>query len=543
MLRDLVSVSMVLVALAGCPGGGGGIGDSCGGNNDCDSALQCLNGRCAARCLRAPQCGDGYRCEEDGTCVAAHGQAGDDCESEGDCAAGLSCRINGPKVNGENRLDASCTAENSTRPAGDVCDIDDDCRNGTCELGHCIDLCQLDRDCPVGFGCATIPRVAANGSLFAGCLPSQGAWTWTIPVSDPSTAILLPVPAGAASAELVMSIDDPSQEVGAESVLDPGGCTRYQVPCPFGPTPNNEPCDKIVAADQLYSVGSDEGDGGGSVCGPAVNRIRHLPGFGLSVLLLPSSRQLEAPGAYQVQVSSFQRDGTHGAAVPHVTAVVRMGTGDALDLHFFFLDLTDHPCVTTANHDALNAATAQADAFSQSGQSFHRDYLESLHTMFGRVNVDVQARTYEDIPDRHDLDSLDVAEVGALLALGRYATGINVFFVRSLSPIGLQAYSPNPGPAGLAGTPESGIVIALDTLCYRDWAAVARLTAHQIARYMGLYHNVEPRDPRDPDGHIWLDPIEDSDASNTNLMYFSEHSGTELTAGQHDVFIRSAVLR
>jgi hypothetical protein len=85
----------------------------------------------------------------------------------------------------------------------------------------------------------------------------------------------------------------------------------------------------------------------------------------------------------------------------------------------------------------------------------------------------------------------------------------------------------------------SGVVVGLDTLCYRSWKQLARLTAHEIARYMGLYRNVE-QDPLQPVLHT--DPISDSDMSSTNLMFYSELGGADLSAGQADILSRSAVL-
>lgn len=553
---------MVLVALAGCSGGGG-VGDACGGNDDCGGGLQCLNGRCALRCVRAPQCGDGYSCDPSGLCIPAHAQAGDKCKSEVDCEAGLSCRLNGAEVDSENRLIASCAAEYSTGPTGAACDFDSDCRNGTCEVGHCVDLCRQDRDCPLNFSCMTIPRVVVNGALFEGCLPAPATLSWDLPVSSPSAEVLLPIPFGnpldgAQSAELVMSVDDPSQEVGAEVVLDPCGCTRYRVPCPFGPTPGGGACTEVVASDQFYSQpsmgvgstgGSGAGDPGNMSCSNActdlgktpVNHVRHLPGLGRSVLLMPSiphASELKG-GAYLIRVSSFWPTGEPGSAVPHIRAVVRLGAAKALDLHFFFLDLSDHPCSAMTGGGTLDAAAAQ-----QPGGAFQNMFLGELTAVFGHVSLAIGGTTYADIPNRHDLDALDVADVGSLLALGSYASGVNVFFVRSLSPIGLAAFSPSPGPAGVAGSPESGIVIALDTLCYRDWRAVAHLAAHEIARYMGLYHNVESKDPAQAESApAWQDLIDDSDTSSANLMYFSEPTGTELSAGQRDALSRSAVMR
>jgi hypothetical protein len=228
--------------------------------------------------------------------------------------------------------------------------------------------------------------------------------------------------------------------------------------------------------------------------------------------------------------------------------VIRLDTADpstprTLNLHFFFLDLANHPCSAMTDGNTLDRTTALAAPY------FQRTYLSGLRTIMFHANISIGTITLEDIVDRPRLDSLDTLEledVGELLSLGKYADGINVFFVRSLSPAGLQAFGPNPGPAGLAGTERSGIVIGLDTLCYRDWGAMARLTAHEIARYMGLYHNVELETPLHPE---WRDLIDDGDGPG-NLMYFSElagpdlvPAGTELTPGQGDMLRRSPVLR
>jgi hypothetical protein len=250
---------------------------------------------------------------------------------------------------------------------------------------------------------------------------------------------------------------------------------------------------------------------------------------------IPRNGELE-PGAYQVQVSSFWPDNSPGAAVPHVTAVVRIGTGNALDLHFFFLDLDDHPCAAMTGNAALSASAASAAAF------FQTDYLGELRRVFGRVGIGVNGASYQDIPDRHSLDGIDVADIGALFALASDPTGVNVFFVRSLSPLGVEVFGPTPGPAGTAA---SGIAVSLDTLCYRDWRAVARLTAHELGHYMGLYHNVEPSDPvQTPSDSPWQDLAPDTDTSTSNLMYFSQlHAGSDVTVDQTYLLSRSPALR
>lgn len=517
-------MAVALVALAGCPGSNAGLGESCGGNSDCNSALQCLEHRCAERCINAPDCGDGYACDKDGLCHPAEGIAGDRCKSEVDCAPGLSCQIDGTERDDAGVLRTSCIAEKSGRPAGDACSADADCRHGTCELGHCLDLCADARDCPRGNACQVIPRATETGGTFVGCLPIQGTVTWPVPALGPSVDVRLPVPANARSVELVMSVDDPTQKVGAAAIFSPTGARLYNAPC----TPPQCPAD--TAVDQYFS-----------------NPIRHLPALGQSVLMLPSTQSTElAVGAYRVQVASFHPSGFPGTAIPKITAVVRLDSRDpttvrTLGLRFHFLNLADHPC----------AALSDDKTFADLGNSvaFRGAFTAVLRTVLFHAGINIAIDNTNDvILDRPDLDRLDLANVGALLQRTRVAEGIDVFFVRSLSPAGLMAYAPNPGPAGVAGTRQSGIVISMDALCYRDWQGVARLTAHEIARYMGLYHTVELGHDRHP---TWRDPLDDGDNGLTsNLLYFSElsgvdatPSGTELTPQQADILRRSAALR
>lgn len=530
MVRRSILGLLALVALAACPGGNAGLGASCGGNDDCNGTLQCLRSQCVQRCTRAPDCGDGYACDDAGLCQAAHAANGEHCKSEVDCATGLACQIDGT-TDDNHVLLASCTDQHDARAAGDVCNADEDCRNTTCALGHCVDLCRDTRDCGKGNSCMKIPHVAIDRAVFYGCLPSQGAVTWSIPVLSPSAQVALPIPDAARSAELVMTIDGVNQRVGASNIQSPlPDATRlYSPPC----TPGVGACMADDALDRYYK-----------------NPIRHLPQPVESVLAFPSgSAPALEVGVYRVQVSSFRPDGAIGTAIPRVTAVIRLDTADlttdrTLDLHFFFLDLSAHPCQALTENATLNAAAASAAPY------FKGTFLSVLRTVFFHASITIGTTSFEDIAKRPELDTLDTLDPddpSALLALGKYADGINVFFVRGLSPAGLQAYAPNPGPAGLGGTKRSGIVIGLDTLCYRDWTAMARLTAHEMARYMGLYHNVE-RDTADhPD---WRDPIDDGATGATNLMYFSEltgasqlPSGTDLTPGQADILRRSAVLR
>ena len=518
MRAHLFPTLFLAFALAGCPGGGGRLGDECSDRSDCGSSLQCVASVCTSLCQRAPECGDGYACAPDGRCRIATGQVGDACTSEVNCAPGLSCQLDNT-VDNAGQLLASCTAQNAGRPANAMCNADAECRNGTCALGRCVDLCDQTRDCGAGNNCMGIPLVHSppqptDGAVFDGCLPSFGSVIWTIPVLGPATEILLPVPGGARSATVVFRVDDVAQTVGASQVIAPSDVTpSYIKPCTTGPA-----CDESVARNQYFS-----------------QQLRHLPEPGQSVLQIPSSTStpLET-GAYRIRVSSFRSNGTAGSAIPHVTAVMKMDTAVILDLHFYFLDLDDHPCQGSFAEQRLEASTAKTASY------FQTDYLGELLSIFAGGGVSLGATTYEDVTNHPDLDGLAVADVGSLLSLGARGTGVNVFFVRTLSPVGLQAFGPNPGPAGLGGTRQSGVIVGVDTLCYRSWTQLARLTAHEVARYMGLYHNVELEVGQHA---TWRDPIADSDDSLNNLMFFSELGGIDLSAGQRAILTKSAVLR
>jgi hypothetical protein len=513
-MRSVLVITVLAVTLPGCPGGDGSIGDSCASQSACRSDLQCFRDVCTERCDRAPECGDGYRCEENGVCSAATGQVGDACESEVDCGIGLACQVEGTATTDSGYLQASCAPETAGRPASATCVSDEDCRNGTCDLGHCIDLCRDTIDCSAGTSCTGIPRIASNGLRYRGCLQSRGSLSWPIDVGGTNEMVSLPIPESARGVSVHFSVEDGNQKVGASFVTSPENATLLD-----------------------GSLGYYENPW-----------IRHRPDYGDSVLAMPVSPMspVEA-GVYNVRVRSLRRGpdlmgnitDVPGTAIPSMTAVIKLDPNAVLDLHFHFLDLADHPCRQTfgGTLDATNAGSPES--------LFQSVFLVQLRQLIAKGGIGLGSLTYTDLRDHADLDGLDATNASSLLALGTYTNGINVFFVRTLSPVGLQALAPNPGPAGVAGSRQSGVIIGLDTLCYRSWNELARITTRELARYMGLYPNYEEEfmaiDPVSPVPH--RDPIMDSDDSSTNLMFNSELAGSELSDGQRFVLTRSPVLR
>jgi hypothetical protein len=460
--------------------------------------------------VRHADCGDGMQCQG-GTCVTATGAIGEACSREIDCGPGLACHLDATDVDGDGILGATCAVDHGGGVLDAACSKDGECRNGTCALGRCIDLCTLDSDCPASHVCSSIPRVdAASGTsvpAFRGCLPDHGTISWSLNVPAPIADVWLPVPGQARSVSIVMTVSDATQRVGATTVRDPSGTIIHN---PLSPT---EPQHTI----DYYA-----------------NPLRHDLAPGISVIQLPQSTSSKgAPlvaGAYHMTIGAFRANGQASSVTPNATVVAKLDGGTTLDVHFYFLDLDGHPCAGSLDGGELDATSAQSSPL------FQQTYIASLRSIFGRAGIALGNFTYDDLTTHPDLDGLDASDLGALLSLSTHAGGVNVFFVRTLSPAGMLALvGSTPGAPGIPGTPASGIAVSLDALCYEDWSTFARTTAHALARHMGLYRNVEP------DGHG--DPIDDSDTAQSNLMFYSEYGGTDLSAGQQAVLRVNPVLR
>lgn len=498
--------SIVVAALAGfgsvtssgCADGAG-IGGACESHDDCRTALQCASNVCIALCRRALDCGDGAACTAGGYCVAGTSRAGDTCITETACGPGLACVLDRTDVDHDGVMQATCAPDRQGHALGSPCDDDSECRNGTCGLGHCIDLCVNDRDCGAGQVCTSVPRVEAGGAQFFGCLVNQGTLTFELPVQGAVQKTLLAVPGNARSVSLLMTLDDQNQRVGLTKVVSPRGRLLYTLP---------------IQQPDYYG-----------------NLLRHIPDRGLSVALLPSSLDTEFEhGPYSIELQSF-RLGQPGSATPRTTVAMKMGDGALLDLHLKFADLAEHPCrdQLIARNGVLNAESARRDA------DFQQYFISTLRTLLGRGSVTIGDITFEDVAGHPELDAITQESAGALFAQTKTADGVTLYFVRSIAPAGLAAIGANPGPVGLPGTSRSGIALTMEAMCYRSWSQVARTAAHEIAGYLGLFPN------RDIDDG--LDPISDTDDGSENLMFYSELGGTVLSSGQGQIMQRSPALR
>lgn len=495
----------IAITVGACGGAGREVGESCDTSGECSADLQCLEQVCVPRCLGHVDCGDGSVCD-DGECRPVESAIGDPCSSELECGRGQTCRMGVALV----RPPGTCQPEGAGRLEGASCTSDDECRMGGCALGRCVSLCLETDECRRGWNCAVVPLPARSLNQVDACLPGTGTLEFSLPVpmAGLSPEIEVPVPSTARSLVLVFEAPTPSLYVGAGKVTSPQKNVLYEE----------------TQVDELFYA----------------NKVRHSLRQGVSVLQIPSSSAAEAAlsgGLYKVTVTLRRDPSTTITGEPTLRVIEKLGSSTRLDVHFYFLDLGDHPCEATIGTPRLSAATARTL------NSFQQHYLGSIETIFRAANINLGEVTYTDIEElvedgRPDLDILDAADAHKLFAIPERKGGVSIFLVRSLPDSQQLLTNGTPG-APIPGTGASGIAIAADALCYRDWEQLARQTAHGIARHMGLFRVREPDDnPR----HV--DPIEDTGPPyEDNLMYWSEFGSTDLSLTQRAILRASPVLR
>ncbi len=484
--------AFVLALLSTLSCGGPGIGAPCEGHGDCDDKYQCLAEVCAPRCESNHECGEGYRCSEKGLCNLVLAEIGDRCHSEWDCGPTQSCMLSEVDADGNGQLDASCQQQGEGSNVGSLCSADNDCRSYVCSLGHCSQVCLEANDCPSGTSCVSIPRITSEGDgLYQGCLQNAGVLQSTLTMEGATAQLLIPVPSSAKSLALVAQVNDGSHIVGATRVVSPSGQVLFR--------------DTGLEEDFLTSP-------------IRYSRARHV-----STLLIPNTNTLSLEtGLYKVDIEASIPPFGPGTAIPEISVFYKLNQSRILDLHFYFLNLADHPCSASLTGGTLDAQNvASSDGFGEK-------YVGEIRSIFSQANIPLGTIEYTDV-DRPDLDGIvGVDDLHNLLKLAQNETGIAIFFVRSLSPDGVQTLGTTiPGPPRSPGTVSSGIAVSVDSLCYRNWETMARITAHGMASQMGLWQNRDPRGIPDP--------ISDSDLSRNNLMFFGEFGGTELSPGQRSV--------
>ncbi len=197
-----------------------------------------------------------------------------------------------------------------------------------------------------------------------------------------------------------------------------------------------------------------------------------------------------------------------------VSAVFKFGTSATVDVQLSVADLEAHPCIP-GQIDTLHPLRNQTLA----------TYWLALKSIMSNAGVELNLVKSTELLSRDHLASVGHTRLEALFSNANADKGLfPIVLVRSLLPSGVQAMTMRyPGlPPTL--DKSTGVAVSMDTLCYRNPHRLARATAHQIARYMGVPHNVNPEGIEDN--------IADTTDSVTNLLHFGENGGTNVSPTQ-----------
>ncbi len=500
----------------------------CSAQSDCRDGYNCYEGVCQPPCSGESGCGRGFSCQN-GQCTPLPGKMigascttdGEcssrtcdpnthtcqlSCSTDGECGPGNTCWVNPIDKDQDGNTDGIspiCIKRRGGAAIGASCKTDASCDSGQCELGVCVTLCNGVGSCPQSpaMSCAEMYAQVDDPDFpsMRGCILKTGTLTYSLgsggrgPVGFPSTT--------------------QGFNIWVESQSD--NITYYA-----GLTDLEDPM-----TNSLYSTPQTVND--------FLNLpIRYQPTEGATMTLVSN-----APNRYTV-VGGVYNFGTFAQSDKGVqtayNTTVRIKLGDAfptsgsIPLHVFVTPLSG-ACTQGFNaagaHNRLSIAEAR------------------LIQLFAQVNLNVGPVVYMDAPNSPNSITLAASGVNTQLdSLLEGATSTDVPDVLEMTII-KRIDSPNgnglevlgisggiPAATGLPGTVHSGVAVALDSLCMGQ-DTFALTAAHELSHSMGLFHSLEA------DGTT-TDPLTDTKQNPmSNLMYWEEGSGVNLTAQQGHVFL------
>jgi hypothetical protein len=485
---------------------------SCADRSECRSDYQCFGGVCTLACATDDECGKGFHCDAgqctpfDGSPVGAACTVDNDCSSrlcllgtcalscarDLTCAEGQTCGLNavgdGNRATPATHIAPACVPRRGGAANGARCDQDAVCDRGTCQLGVCVELCTTTQDCHgSGLTCAKMVAPLDNDALpgFSACLPQKGI------LDVPSTSLYLPLPSNAQSFAIYSRLDvfDFNDNVGVISLKDPTGAVVYAPPTTLA---------------EYFQL-----------------QVRYQPTESTSTMLVPNQPRLKlVPGAYTYGV------GSDGLVDTTTRIFIKLGDGPIASgtatLNFYLTDLTGscHP---------MTVATAPTELAS---------VVARLKQIYAQANVTITAVNY-----RSALGAHNVVREGAMTMLPdldetlQAATtnqpgppGLDIVIVRAITdenmkPSGVLGIAGGIPASPVLGTPHSGAIISISTLCQNLFGEVA---GHELGHTLGLFHSVEQSGDKDPLTDTSVD-------GQQNLMYWLENSGTHLSVQQSQV--------
>lgn len=490
---------------------------SCTDRSTCRSDWQCFGGQCVPACTAPTDCGArGFSCDS-GQCNPLPGVANggactfdEDCSSmlclsgicraacdnEAACPVAETCAVNAIGDNGElfptTQIRPACIPRRGGATPGKACEVDDDCDQGSCQFGRCVNLCSADAQCGSTAACSTLAVYLDSGTYpnVKVCLP-VGTLTFATPLS------LASIPSTAQSFALFATLTkttDYENVAGIATMSEPDGNEIYTVP---------------ESEDAFYNA-----------------LIRYYPTEISSTMLVPNSP------AYTLKqgMYSFTAGSSKGGAMS-VTGYVKIAkapiTTGTLSLNFYVTDLSGGAC-DRAKVTEANGATKLANAISE---------IKSIYEQAGITIADV---TFQTSTATNTIASDAPGDLGRVLEAGtkghQTEVGMDIVLIRSISSssspglisLGIAGGIPS---APVLGNPHSGVVVAMDAVCDygNDWQSVLASTiAHEAGHSMGLFHNVEQTGARDA--------ITDNNGDGaSSLMYWLEYGGSKLSAQQAEV--------
>jgi hypothetical protein len=483
----------------------------CSDRSQCRAGYQCWNGGCTPACTKNEECGRSFQCV-DGQCAPFDGSPiGAACNDSSECATRL-C------VDGKCTLacdrDAACGADETCVPSrGEslvlackprrgtaanavACTRDADCDRGACLLGVCVEMCATTQDCHGSSLTCAASGVTLDSGDFAplrGCLPSTGTLSFDLPSGE-----AIPVPGHAKAMAIFVKepMFDMSQLVGVTELLDPDGNAIYTQP---------------TSEAEFYALD-----------------VRYLPDNASSTMLVPNSPRVSLrAGPYAPSVAASTAFRTVNTRIFMKLSSQPLSTGRA-SLNFYLTDLSSN-CTGSALTTS-NAASRLSTAVSR------------IKSIFAGASIDIPEVTFRSANGASNVVHVNTnggTETGELEAVLKTATsnqpntvGMDVVLVRSiLNPqnrqVGILGIAGGIPSSPILGTPHSGAIVSIDTLCALGQSGFAETTSHEIGHTLGLFHNVESSGQ--------TDPLDDTTDSGQNLMYWEERGGFAISAQQAQV--------
>jgi len=493
---------------------------TCTDRSLCRDGAQCLENVCFPNCSAANPCPKGMQCDATFACVPYDGAPeGATCKTDEDCSTRLclvgvcakSCdrdavcadtqtcvphRI-GPdgEIAPTDTLVLACAARRASGGPSFPCTRDGDCDRGACMVGLCVEACATTQDCHASAQqCVKMPVPLDDGSVetFTGCIPQRALVSF-----DVASTAKVPVPPTVQSMSFFTSV--------------PG----YDLTNTVGITQLRDPTNKIIYTQP------------GSNAAYFLLDIRYVPTEGSSTMLVPNSpRIVLTDGAYWPTVGTSTL-GTTGSIRTFLKISSTPITTGTVSLNFYLTDLS-----TNCSGMAFTVGNAPG-RLSQA--------VDKITSIFAAVGITISevtwhaangaANTIHTNIGTSGTQPEDLAQVLQTATDGQPTTmGMDVVLLRSITDLNGN----NSGVLGIAGgipaspilgTPHSGAVVSIQTLCSFNQTVFGETTAHELGHTLGLFHNGESAGQRDP-----LTDTTPTDM--TNLMFWEENSGDKLSVQQ-----------